>query len=590
MFLKDVAQSYNHLSFRALNICENLEIFTIQDFFDFITKYQDFSNVRNCGKKTNLELLAFYDFCCKREILKDQSQFVSDKFLENDSKIFEAIVSKEFGKLSIRAQNALTNLFGSNLFFRKNIETYFIRNDFKPLRLRNVGRKTAFEIDNFKSIITQYYNTTFFELDSPVNQARSELYAILGFMVEDEFYLEKFVSNTFPLFKFSQRYFNEILALEKDDTYILKNHFHLLDRLYTLEEMGAKFNLTRERIRQKREKLISRVRSIFSILSPLLKKTEYEDSILKGHFVVFPEQIVNEHLKAEINEVGPVFCIFLIELFIGDDYYSISPMDKLQRPKKIEALEKYRLFHRITESYLVSRHLISKLQLLDFLSSVLFNLTKRHDDVKIHKIDLSSNSNFGNDLLQLFSIILERQFNLKVDDGYYKIERSSNRKVFEYIVETLEAIGKPAHISEIIFKLTAIFPTFIPSETGIKAAIRSNKKLFIHFGRTSTFGLRIWEEKFPNIRGGTIRDIVEEFLGQSEEPCHISVITEYVQKYRKSDKHSVLQNLKLADDGRFIFFKGSHVGLTSKNYIKKDLLVKPDEVHLDSLLKSIFFG
>ena len=38
------------------------------------------------------------------------------------------------------------------------------------------------------------------------------------------------------------------------------------------------------------------------------------------------------------------------------------------------------------------------------------------------------------------------------------------------------------------------------------------KRGFISFGRTSTYGLKEWEEKEKDIRGGTIRDITEEFL------------------------------------------------------------------------------
>src|SRR5690606_32581841 len=65
----------------------------------------------------------------------------------------------------------------------------------------------------------------------------------------------------------------------------------------------------------------------------------------------------------------------------------------------------------------------------------------------------------------------------------------------------------------------------------------------------------------------TIRDIVEEYLIQFSEPKHISDITEYVLKYRpKSNQYSILQNLKLDESGLYIFFEGSHIGLTTKKY------------------------
>jgi hypothetical protein len=93
------------------------------------------------------------------------------------------------------------------------------------------------------------------------------------------------------------------------------------------------------------------------------------------------------------------------------------------------------------------------------------------------------------------------------------------------------------------------------------------KNGFVPIGRKSLFGLKKWESELENFKGGTIRNIVEEYLNQFSVPKHIFEITEHVLKYRKkSNQRSILQNLKLDESGMFVFFNGSLIGLKIKKY------------------------
>lgn len=164
---------------------------------------------------------------------------------------------------------------------------------------------------------------------------------------------------------------------------------------------------------------------------------------------------------------------------------------------------------------------------------------------------------------------------------------TSALRVFEYAKDALEKIGKPAHVNEIMAQIIKDYPDFDP-ETSLSSAMGHQKNIFIFFGRSSTFGLKIWEEKYQNVKGGTIRDIVEEFLNQYDEPCHTSAITEYVNKYRKTEEHSIVNNLKMSGEKRFIFLKDNYVGLVGKNYKKTQQTFKPNEISIDDLMKNIF--
>jgi len=157
-------------------------------------------------------------------------------------------------------------------------------------------------------------------------------------------------------------------------------------------------------------------------------------------------------------------------------------------------------------------------------------------------------------------------------------------------MEALEKIGRPTHITEIFSYVSDNNPKLKTTENSVRAAIANRKKIFIYFGRSSTFGLKSWEEKNAFIKGGTIRTIVEEFLSEHDAPCHISDITVYVNRYRKTDQYSVINNLKMTEDNRFVFFKNNHIGLSSKNYDsrKKNLNQGIKDVSIDDLMTNIF--
>ena len=587
-FLKDIAESSHEISVRAFNICETLDLVTVRDLHDYIMKHKDFRNVRNCGSKTNKELLELHKLFYTDAFAEEAPEKPIDKQSVISKQSFEFLVSGEFDRLSVRAQNALMNFMDQQLPTKEFVKENFIDRTFSPSKLRNVGRKTVIELDEFiKKLISIYYKADNDEISS-LEIARIELQDLLGFNVSEEFYLDKYASKQFPLLAFSAKYFNEILDLESLEGYVLQNHFQMLENVFTLEELGNKFKLTRERVRQKREKAHLKARSVFSRLSVLIPRTDYESSIIEKKFISLPDGIENEQFKEEIENVGIIFSAFILGVLFGKTHYSISPNDKIERPEKIQFYETYKSFKKISGSYLISSEVVKKHDLLNFMSTVLAQLSARSEEDQTYEIELLKSTNYIGELEFILSRIMEEEFELNVVGGRYIIKRNAAKRVFEYAHEALEKIGKPAHVTEIIATILKDYPDFESSETSIKAAMGHNKDLFIYFGRSSTFGLKIWEDQYQNIKGGTIRDIVEEFLEQYNEPCHASAIAEYVNKYRKTEEHSIINNLKMSGDKRFVFLKDGYIGLTSKNYEKNSSKFKLQNISLDDLMNNIF--
>ena len=177
---------------------------------------------------------------------------------------------------------------------------------------------------------------------------------------------------------------------------------------------------------------------------------------------------------------------------------------------------------------------------------------------------------FPKEVYIICEAIIFSEFELYVDStGYIHFERTSKKLVFEYCYEILEEASKPMKIEQIANSIGDKFPDLVTTVDSIRGSLNREKQLFIYFGRTSTYGLRKWEIEKVNIRGGTIRDLVEKYLTKQELPKHISEIVVYVKQFRPdTNEKSVLSNIKVDESEKFIFFKNKYVGLALKNYNK----------------------
>jgi hypothetical protein len=161
--------------------------------------------------------------------------------------------------------------------------------------------------------------------------------------------------------------------------------------------------------------------------------------------------------------------------------------------------------------------------------------------------------------------IVENGYNLSISfDGNIVFPKNTNKNLPELLFEVLQRLGKPSHLNEILFELQILYPERQFNEGSVRSNILRVPDV-ICFGRSSTYGLKQWEEE-KGIRGGTIREIVEEFLQKFDEPKHILAIEEYVLKFRDTNEKNIITNLKLDTDGRFVIFPGSIIGLSYKDY------------------------
>lgn len=147
------------ISSRSYNVCDQLLIKTTTDLCKYISKYKTFLNITRCGSKTNRELLRLNKYYTPSRIQGYflQKAFFNSKITEPEidfDKLFEAKFEEMLG---VRAKNALMIYFNYKMPDEDEIVSKLIISKFDPLRLRNIGNKTAIEIKNFIEAVVKIH-------------------------------------------------------------------------------------------------------------------------------------------------------------------------------------------------------------------------------------------------------------------------------------------------------------------------------------------------------------------------------------------------------------------------------------------------
>ena len=290
-------------------------------------------------------------------------------------------------------------------------------------------------------------------------------------------------------------------------------------------------------------------------------------------FIIITDELVFEINEKEKNTFNHLFINLIFSILYENSLKLVGNIDSVAyNSAKARSVQ-----HSWYSTYLINNELFNLFDFEAFVNDVDRRLSERiEEDYSFHfetylykflKVEYSE------ELMRIIPVtehILFNEFEISVDilDNIV-FKRNTIKQVYGYAYEALEALGEPSKVSDICKKVIEIYPDYNTDESSIRAAMQ-RKRGFISFGRTSTYGLKEWEEE-KDIRGGTIRDITEEFLISQSEPKHINAITEYVNRYRETTAKNIYANLKMEENNRFVFFSGMIIGLKSKNYKNQSL-------------------
>jgi hypothetical protein len=554
------------LSKRASNIFIKKFEKSEEKLVSFFEKNGHFLNVRNCGSKTSNELVDYAKSIINKKLIIDeesiQKYYDQSKNLESKERHFLDCYIK-----FLCEKNEITELSFKELIFEKS--------------------QSSDKIEQIKFYILHYLNSL--RKGNSVNQYALNL--ILNRFELTNNAQDYIVDNKLHLLKLfkdvSKSIFNntELYILQYYLNYSLNKRKH-----ETLKSTGKALDLSSERIRQISNEIIKSFREKFfqfHLLQPLVDLNEYYGS--ESHIITLDNELVISLNKTQKTNYNHLLINKLFEIIFYDKYSLLGDENNYH------SVQRHRKNLNFSWSYLFSKQIKGDLHLKKFFLRIEELIEKNHSSTHEYSLKyLLFDFSKSNSLLKMkeyyspIKNVLRREFDIIISrDNKFKIRRNTKRKNYEYALEILEEMepSKQGYdIDVIVGKILDKFGVnFFKKKESLRSAI-NNSNQFIYFGRSSHYGLKKWEVEFNGIKGGTIKEIVKEYVSKHSQPKHIGEIAKEVKKYRETTSEHIHTNLKLDPHDNFIFFHGGYIGLKNKNYEGfKTIKVNPRIFVVDNL-------
>jgi hypothetical protein len=170
-------------------------------------------------------------------------------------------------------------------------------------------------------------------------------------------------------------------------------------------------------------------------------------------------------------------------------------------------------------------------------------------------------------LSKIVENIINHEFAIFIDlDDNIVFKQNTIKRVSEFAINALAKLGIPSKIEDIYNLIEIDCPEVTKSKEALRGSLQRTPEI-IYFGRSSTYGLKTWEFEKVGIKGGTIKDIIFDYLAERDSPIHIYELLNLVHQYRgQTNAKNIITNLKLDPQNKFVIFNQSFIGLAGKSY------------------------
>lgn len=521
--IKYVNANKNSLSVRAQNILNDKILFDLRSenfASNRLTQLNYFLSFRNGGRKTAEELLCFFQNCKidKHEIFLSQHEKLKVELRNN--KMFTSdniltLINLKVNKLSVRSQKGI-------LLIKSEIKKDF-NNFFKYLRIENIlkietiGAKSASEISFYLlEILERLKKNDLSQLDLLVQNLEIDL-SSSNFKIDE--------NNLPSFFKLFELYFEN----KKN-----KLRYYVISKYLDGEnygKLGSKFSLSRERVRQIVNKFDEKLLKVNEYFNDLILKSEidFSESIKEGNtlgtYKIIKKYDINLHPKIIEKLLNPKSSIRNIKYGYYQNEELIKLFDINTMINKVLELNK-----RVEDDFYLP------------LNGFIFNYLKDKDNANI----------IGKFYSEIQDIIFEKTGIITNGEGALVFLKNTKPKKYDAIIDLLEKTGRPMHLGE-MSEITGM------KKENIKGILLKERHLFINTA-FSTYGLKKWEDE-GKIKGGTIIDLIYQFLNSKSKPSHIYQIFKHVKQYRNTTERSIDGLIKSDTQNRFLKLGASFYGI-----------------------------
>ncbi len=542
---------------RSYNALLHQGLYIVQDIVQHYNQYETFKNIKNIGELSNIELTKVVE---KYPLSEVNLPFVLN---EGQSKYFKSLVSFIYPLY----RDSLSKLLNFKSF--EYLGVVKILTEKEELVRESGHEKIIMDFYLLKHFVFNFVNSL-----SKVSDRWSFLliYVQAGYQVLKYDYQKLNLDRIYNPFKliyetlFDEKFFNSREKL------IIKNCFYFEEKRFKsnkygscLQELSQIVGLSSERVRQIRGEVFYKFLDFLKI-TDLFKEViaeKYQFDYISDILFVKRDK-AKQITESEGTDLSHIFYDLILYSLVKDTHNLVGIVRY--------TLFQHNIYFRNTSFYSIKKEYT---EVFDF-NALIRKVTMRYKSAikrdEIYDIEQYTKPFFKHHvsdevkekIFNFIKIILENDYNIRVENGKIIFKRTSKETLQEVIYKVLKAAGRPMNIEE-IYEEVKKFRKKI-SKDSIRSTVVTDKSRFVSFDRNSTYAIKEIVDN-ETIKPGTIRSITQEYLEKFDSPVPLDEVIDYVHKYRpKASRSSIISNLKLDSSHIFIFYKDKTMGLSSKPY------------------------
>ncbi len=316
------------LSVRAFNICLDTGLHDLEKILQFFSKHKTFKKIRNCGDKTNRELIEIckkYMFLMKNgEIPNKNNKFV--EIIENLTLKQQAIV-KSYIAVSTESLSTENKYYFNGKTSLDNLKDLYYEYVFDNLLTNTIDKTILKERNLFLQKIKDFIMKT------SVNDEQELMSELLQEFLYRLFSIHKvsirnFIkkidfSNGIPLFQTIHLLIENQCIFNRKEWFVFKQvlGFYGDKKPLTLSEAGKRIGVSRQRIHQIRNYLLENFNNYFSFVRIFEKETVNLYNIeIKSSTVKISNTFIDTMNKNEMVNFNIFFVHRIILILFGEKY------------------------------------------------------------------------------------------------------------------------------------------------------------------------------------------------------------------------------------------------------------------------------
>ncbi len=576
-----IEEIYNseEIGVRLMNVCYFNGLTDLSTLLKYYQENKTFEKLKRCGSKLNKELI---ELCFKYNDLgsyENKNPKTNETVLNSiiigltrsQREIINNFIEINFNNLSNRTKNALTTFLSGDLKIRNISEKILNNASFDANKIQNIGNKSIDEINQFNCSIVDFINK--------VSKIESEIDLIV---LRNRYFIEKTYSiseipnevlESQSIFKLTAFLFNQNAIFDKNQSVIFQKSIKIYNNQaeLSLDEIAEETNFSKERVRQIRknclEELFTKLQFVKNIDDDLCQKYGIDSN---QNYLLIDEDL--KHLINEINNTNfsKEFISFLIYTFLSERFDLVGNIEDVLQLKFFDSRNR----HNWSNLYIVNSSISEEFDFNAFADDLENRLTERNEETYCFNFNSYLINFLKKESLLTLSVIsklaeniVNQEFKIFIDlDDNIVFNRNTVKQVSEFAINILEKLGMPSKLEDIFNLIEKDFPGVTKSKEALRGTLRRTPEI-IYFGRSSTYGLKKWEFEKEGIKGGTIKDIILDYLSENDSPIHIYELLNLVHKYRdQTNSKNIITNLKLDPQNQFVIFNQNFIGLSGKKY------------------------